>query len=240
MGRVITSLVENQRDKIAIVAGADIAKPKTPAPFPAYTSISLCEMPADVILDVSTAEAVPGVLEYAVKTGTNVIICTTGLSEHTTDQIKKASENVAVFKSANMSLGINLINSLLKQAAGLLYDEGFDIEIIEKHHSNKTDAPSGTALFLADTVNDALGNKLSYVYNRHDTREKRDRAELGIHSLRGGTLTGEHSVVFAGYNEVVELKHTAYSREIFAVGALKAVKFIAGKPPGLYDMDDLV
>jgi len=240
MGRVITSLVERQKDVVEIVAGVDVAKTKDPAPFPAYGDISDCDMPADVILDVSAAAAVPGVLDYAAKTGTNVIICTTGLSDEAEIKITEASESVAVFRSANMSLGISLINSLLKRAAPLLYEEGFDVEIIEKHHNRKLDAPSGTAAKLAETVNASLGGALNCVYERNSVRRRRDRSELGIHSLRGGTIVGEHSVVFAGRDEVIELSHTAYSREIFAVGALKAVKFLAGKPPGLYDMDDLM
>jgi len=240
MGRVITSLVDFQKDAVEIVAGIDIAKTADPAPFPAYSDIADCDMPADVILDVSTESAVPGVVGYAVRTGTNIIVCTTGLSEETDELIKKASGSVAVFKSANMSLGINYIKSLLKRAATLLYEEGFDIEIIEKHHNQKTDAPSGTALMLADAVNGALGGGLDYVYDRSAAREKRKRNELGIHSMRGGTVVGQHSVVFAGRDEVIELNHTAYSKEIFAIGALKAAKFLADKPPGLYTMDDVM
>ena len=239
MGRDIITLCDKQADAVEIVAGIDILKTKTSAPFPAYTNIFYCDMPADVILDVSTAEAVPNVLDYAARTKTNVIICTTGLDDLCVEKIKKTAETVAVFKSANMSLGINLINNLLKQAAALLYEEGFDIEIIEKHHNRKIDAPSGTAHLLADTVNSALNNKLKYVYERNSMREKRSIDHLGIHSLRGGTITGEHSVIFAGHNEVIELTHTAYSREIFAVGALKAARFLAGKPAGLYSMDDV-
>jgi len=243
MGSDIIALANKQADAVEIVAGVDIAlegaKTKIPVPFPAYTNIFNCDMPADVILDVSVAEAVPGVLNHAVKTRTNVIICTTGLNSEIIGQMNQAAEKVAVFKSANMSLGVNLINSLLKQAAALLYEEGFDIEIIEKHHNRKIDAPSGTALLLADTVNNALGNKLRYVYERNSVREKRSIDQIGIHSLRGGTITGEHSVIFAGLNEVIELTHVAYSREIFAVGALKAARFLAKKPPGLYSMEDV-
>ena len=240
MGRVITSLVDKRQDELEIVAGVDIAQSKYPAPFPTYLDISDCDMPADVIIDFSTAEAVSNVLSYAVKTNTNIVVCTTGLSADTEKKIVKSSEQVAVFKSANMSLGINLLNNLLKRAAGILYEEGFDVEIMEKHHKTKIDAPSGTALMLANTVNEALNNKLEFVYDRSPVRKKRGRNELGLHALRGGTIVGEHSVVFAGRDECLELTHAAYSKEVFAVGALKAAKFLKGKPPGLYCMDDIM
>ena len=240
MGRVVTSLAENQKGIVEIVAGVDIAKTKAPAPFPAFAKINDCDMPADVILDISTASVVPDVVDYALRTGINLIVGTTGLNAEANEKINAASEKIAVFKSANMSLGIALLNGILKKTAPLLYDEGFDIEIIEKHHNKKIDAPSGTALTLADTLNKSLGGALKYVFNRRDNHEKREREELGIHSMRGGTIVGQHSVVFAGRDEVIEINHTAYSKEIFAVGMFKAVKFLAGKEPGLYTMDDLV
>ena len=239
MGRVLTALAEGRKNSVEIVAGVDIAKPKNPAPFPVFKDISVCDMPADIILDVSAAKAVPGCLDYAVRTHTNVIVCTTGLDENTLEKLNEASKTVAVLRSANMSLGVSLLKNLVKRAAGLLYEEGFDIEIVEKHHINKTDAPSGTALMLADAANEAAGGGLKYIYDRNGNPGKRQPDELGIHSVRGGTIVGEHSVIFAGRDETIELSHTAYSREIFAIGALKAAKFLTGKPAGLYSMDDL-
>ena len=238
MGRVLTALAEG-KDSVEIVAGVDVAKPKNPAPFPVFKDISVCDMPADVILDVSTADAVPSCLDYAVRAHTNVIVCTTGLDDDVIEKLNEASKTVAVFRSANMSLGVSLLKNLVKRAAALLYEEGFDMEIVEKHHNNKTDAPSGTALMLAEAANEAAGGGLTYVYNRHGGPGKRQPGELGIHSVRGGTIVGEHSVIFAGRDETVELTHTAFSREIFAIGALKAAKFLTGKPSGLYTMDDL-
>ena len=240
MGRVITSLAEDRKNGVEIAAGIDIAEPKVPAPFPVYRDISLCDIPADAVLEVSYPLVVPAVVDYALKTRTNAVICTTGLNDEINAKIDKASESIAVFRSANMSLGIGLLGSLIKQAAALLYEEGFDIEIIEKHHNKKTDAPSGTALMLADTVNGALDNRLEYIYSRNAVREERGRERLGIHALRGGTIVGEHSVIFAGLDEVIEIKHSALSKNLFGVGMLKAARFIAGKPPGLYSMDDMM
>ena len=168
------------------------------------------------------------------------MICTTGMSAEVEAAIVKAAEKVAVLRSANMSLGVNLLSALLRRASRLLYDADFDIEITEKHHNQKIDAPSGTALLLADSVNAAMKGKMRYVHDRSQSHKKRDRDELGIHALRGGTIVGEHSVIFAGLDEVVEFTHIAHSRNVFATGALKSAQFLIGKPPGLYSMQDLI
>lgn len=237
MGRAICNLVANDPE-CEIVAGVDITTSN--AVFPTYININECDMPADAIIDFSTAKAVPEVLSYAVNKKLPIIICTTGLCEETLQQIEEASKVIPVFKSANMSLGINLIANLLKKAVGILDDNGFDVEIVERHHNQKLDAPSGTALLLADAMNEEMNNKYDYVYDRSQKREKRDRKEMGISAVRGGTIVGDHSVIFAGKDEVIEFNHSAYSKEVFAVGAVKAAKFIAGKPAGKYDMQDIM
>lgn len=237
MGKVICDIVNND-SKCEIVAGIDITTSN--AVFPTYININDCDMPADVIIDFSTATAVPEVLKYALEKKIPVVICTTGLSEETIKQMEEASKIIPVFKSANMSLGINLIASLLKKAVDILDNSDFDIEIVEKHHNQKIDAPSGTALLLADAINEKMGNKYNYVYDRSQKREKRSKKEIGLSAVRGGSIVGEHSVIFAGKDEVIEFKHSAYSKEVFAVGAVKAAKFVAGKPAGKYDMQDIM
>ena len=169
-----------------------------------------------------------------------VVLCTTGLSEEQLVAVQKASEQTAVLKSANMSVGINLLLKLLKDAAKVLAPAGYDMELVEKHHNQKVDAPSGTALALADSMNEALGQEYTYVYDRSQKREKRNTKEIGISAVRGGTIVGEHEVLFAGIDEVIEFKHTAYSRSVFGKGALEAAKFLAGKKPGMYDMSDVI
>ncbi len=237
MGKTVCDIVSKEPD-CEIVAGIDVVESN--ATFPVYTNVSECDMPADAIIDFSTASAVPEILNYAVSKKIPIVICTTGLSDETLKMAEEASKVIPVFRSANMSLGINLLASLLKKAVAMLDEANFDIEIIEKHHNQKLDAPSGTALLLADAMNETMGNKYNYVYDRSSVRQKRDRKELGIHAVRGGTIVGEHSVIFAGKDEVVEFKHTATSKEVFAVGAVKAAKFIAGKPAGKYDMQDVM
>ncbi|MBR1444027.1 MAG: 4-hydroxy-tetrahydrodipicolinate reductase [Firmicutes bacterium] len=237
MGRKICALVGKDSDA-EIVAGVDMMASN--ATFPTFTNIDECDMPADVIIDFSTATAVPGVINYAVRKKLPLILCTTGLSEETIKMAEDASKEIALFKSANMSLGINLIANMLKKVVGILDENGFDIEITERHHNQKIDAPSGTALLLADSINEASGNKFDYVYDRSQRREKRNRKEIGITAVRGGTIVGEHSVIFAGQDEVIEFKHNANSKDVFAVGAIKAAKFIVGKPAGKYDMQDIM
>ena len=237
MGRVVAEIVKND-PQCQVVAGID---PTTPAlDFPVFASPAECTVKGDVIIDFSTATAVPALLDFAAEKQIPVVLCTTALSNDTLAKMKETSEKVAVLKSANMSVGINLLLDLVQRAANILYDANFDIEIIEKHHNQKIDAPSGTAVALADAINEALDHQLHYVYDRSQKREKRERTEIGMHALRGGTIVGEHDVVFAGRDEVITLSHHAASREVFAVGAVKAAKFLAGKPAGLYSMKEVL
>lgn len=237
MGKVICELVEKDKE-CEIVAGIDINP--TNAPFPTFSDINDCDIEADVIIDFSTASAVSRLIDYCVYKNMPVVICTTGLDENVLEKIEDASSKIAIFKSANMSLGINLLANLLKKAVSILDENGFDIEIIEKHHNQKIDAPSGTALLLADAINDTMSDKFEYIYDRSNIREKRSNKEIGISAIRGGNIVGEHSVIFAGRDEVIEFKHSAYSKEVFAIGSLKAGKFLAGKPAGKYDMQSIM
>ena len=192
------------------------------------------------MIDFSNAGAVDELLDYCVKKSLPVVLCTTGLSDEQLKKIDECSEKIAVLKSANMSMGINLLLKLLKDAAKVLAPAGYDIELVEKHHNQKLDAPSGTALALADSINEAMGNEYEYVYDRSQVRKKRDAKEIGISAVRAGTIVGEHEVIFAGTDEVIEFKHTAYSRSVFAKGAVEAGKFLAGQPAGMYDMGDVI
>lgn len=197
-------------------------------------------MGVDVVIDFSNAGAVDELLDYCVKKSLPVVLCTTGLSDEQLKKVDECSEKIAVLKSANMSMGINLLLKLLKDAAKVLAPAGYDIELVEKHHNQKLDAPSGTALALADSINEAMGNEYEYVYDRSQVRKKRDAKEIGISAVRAGTIVGEHEVIFAGTDEVIEFKHTAYSRSVFAKGAVEAGKFLAGQPAGMYDMGDVI
>lgn len=235
MGRVIADTVR-KKDGFEIVCGFDI-KQDAASPFPVYSSPKEFSGRADVIIDFSHPSAFEGVLDYAVNTKTPVVFATTGLSEEQKNKMKAASEKTAVFYSANMSLGISVITALAKRAAEILGDD-FDIEIIEKHHHRKLDAPSGTALAIADELNEK--DDFEYVYDRHSVRKARSPKEIGIHSVRGGTIVGEHTVLFAGNDEVIEIKHSAASREIFATGAIAAAGFLKSKPAGMYSMKDIV
>ena len=238
MGQVITGLVEKDPDA-EIVAGSDIADSGRNT-YPVFTDMNACDTQADVIIDFSSAKAVDALLDYSVSRQIPVVVCTTGLSEEQMAKIEEASKKVAVLKSANMSLGINTLMKLLQDAAKVLAGAGFDIEVVEKHHRLKLDAPSGTALALADSVNEAMGNQYTYVYDRSQRRQQRDDKEIGISAVRGGTIVGEHEVIFAGPDEVIEFKHTAYSKTVFGKGAVEAAKFLAGKPAGRYDMSNVV
>ncbi|MBR0278033.1 MAG: 4-hydroxy-tetrahydrodipicolinate reductase [Clostridia bacterium] len=237
MGQVISKLI-SEADDMEIICGIDINN-NVKNTYPVYPSISDFEGQADVIIDFSHPSTLSSVLQYAQSKKTPAIIATTGLSAEQKDEIKNASQDVAMFFSANMSLGINLIIDLVSKAAKIL-EENFDIEIIEKHHNQKIDAPSGTALAIADAISASVKIEPEYTYDRHSVRKKRGKNEIGIHSLRGGTIVGEHAVIFAGQDEIIEIKHQATSKEIFAVGAVRAAKFIAGKKPGLYSMNDLI
>ncbi len=238
MGRVITNLVSQDND-IEIVAGVD-AYTGIDNEYPVFTSIKECTVKADVIIDFAVTSAIDDLLDYSVSTKTPVVICTTGLSAEQLDKVNEASKKVAVLRSANMSLGINTLMKLLKTATEVLANRGFDIEIVEKHHNQKVDAPSGTALALADCMNQVLDNQYDYTYDRSTVRQKRAKNEIGISAVRGGTIVGEHEVIFAGIDEVIEIKHTAYSKAIFAKGAIDAAKFLKGKEAGLYNMADVI
>ncbi len=238
MGQVITGITAAD-EEIEIVAGIDVVDNRE-NPYPVFTDISACDIKADVIVDFSTAAAVDKVLNYSVAAQTPIVLCTTGLSEEQLAEIQKCSKKVAVLKSANMSLGINTLMKLLKDAANVFSPAGYDVEIIEKHHNQKLDAPSGTALALADSINEARGGVYEYVYDRSSARKKREKKELGISAVRGGTIVGEHQVLFAGIDEVIEFKHTAYSKSVFAKGAVEAAKYLAGKPAGMYTMTDVI
>lgn len=238
MGRMITELVRNDADA-EIVAGVD-SYTGVANDYPVYDSIEKCDLDADVVIDFSNAGAVDALLDHCVEKKVPVVLCTTGLSEAQLAKVQEASGKTAILKSANMSMGINLLLKLLKDAAKVLGNAGYDIELVERHHNQKLDAPSGTALALADSVNEALNGEYHYVYDRSQVRQKRDEKEIGISAVRGGTIVGEHEVIFAGTDEVIEFKHSAYSRNVFAKGAVEAAKFLAGKEPGMYAMSDVI
>lgn len=239
MGKVVADLIRGD-PMCEMSAGIDVMEPKNTVTFPTFTDMFECDMPADVIIDFSTAVAIPKLVEYAVEKNTPVVICTTGLDEKTQSMINEASKKVAIFQSANMSIGINLLASVLKKISGSLYEDGFDIEIVEKHHHHKIDAPSGTAILLADAIQNSVEDELARTYDRTGVRKPRDKNEIGIHAVRGGTIVGEHTVIFAGKDEVIELNHIATSKEVFAAGAIKAAKFLSGKPFGIYDMKNVM
>lgn len=237
MGQVISKLVVGDK-QLKIAAGYDI-NDNIQNDYPVFTKLSDCTLDINVIIDFSNPAALNGILDYAVSNKIPLIVATTGLSNKHVNSLNNASKYIPVFFSANMSLAMNLLYDLVKRAAKIL-ENSFDIEIIEKHHNQKIDAPSGTALAIADALNTALKQKHGYVYDRHSKRKKRNKNEIGIHAVRGGTIAGDHSVIFAGNDEILEIKHTAMSKEIFAVGALRAAKFILGKHPGLYSMENLI
>jgi len=238
MGQVISRLV-TQDNTAEIVAGIDVFDTIN-NPYPVFNFPKECDIDADVIIDFSTASAIDSLLEYVMAKKIPLILCTTGLSEEQMSKVKEYSKKTSIFHSANMSLGVNLLIGLAKRATEILSDSNFDIEIIEKHHNQKIDAPSGTALAIADSINETLNNEYSYKYDRSAEKVKRPKKEIGIHAFRGGTIVGEHSIIFAGQDEIIELKHNALSKEIFAVGSIKAAKFIVGKPIGLYTMENLI
>ena len=238
MGRVITNLVEKD-ENVEIVAGVDVFQ-KIDNEYPVFSSINECNVEADVIIDFANVSAVDDLLEYSRNKKVPVVLCTTGLSKEQVKKIDEVAKEVAIVYSANMSLGINTLFKILSSISSLLSDAGFDIEIVEKHHNQKLDAPSGTALALADVINKELNGELEYVYNRSDVRQKRGKKELGISAVRGGTIVGEHEIIFAGEEEVIEIKHTAYSRNVFAKGAIEAAKFLKNKEPKKYTMRDVV
>jgi len=238
MGQVISGLIAADSE-VELVAGVD-ARDDGHNPYPVFTDIDSCDVEADCLIDFSAAPAVDKMLDYCVSKQLPCVLCTTGLSEEQLQKVKEASGKVAILKSANMSLGINLLMKLLKEAAGILAPAGFDMEIVEKHHNLKVDAPSGTALALADSINEEFDKEYEYVYDRSSRRETRPRKEIGISAVRGGTIVGDHDVIFAGADEVITFSHTAYSKAVFGKGAVQAAKFLAGKPSGMYDMSDVI
>lgn len=238
MGQVITGLCKEDSE-VEIVAGIDVSD-HIRNEYPVYGSLWDCKEEADVIVDFASAKAADALLDYSVEKKIPVVVCTTGLSEEQLQKVEEASKEVAVLKSANMSLGINTLMELLRKAAAVLAPAGFDMEIVEKHHNQKVDAPSGTALALADTLQEALEETYEYKYDRSKERKKREKNEIGISAVRGGNIVGEHEVIFAGVDEVIEFKHTAYSKAIFGKGAVEAAKFLKGKGAGFYDMSDVI
>ena len=237
MGQMLSELISKD-EEMKVVAGIEPSG-EAKNDYPVYKSFDELKETADVIIDFSTASAIDSLLDYCEKTHTPLVLCSTGLSEAQLDRVERLAKVSAVLVSANMSLGINMLLKLLKNVTKTLYGNGFDIEIVEKHHNQKLDAPSGTALALADVMKDELDD-ISYNLDRSKVRKKRERNEIGISAVRGGTIVGEHEVIFAGTDEVIEIKHTAYSRAIFAKGAMSAAKFLSGKSAGKYSMSDVI
>ena len=237
MGKAIANLCCNNPD-YKIVAGGDIIENKN-YDFPVYTSLSECTEDFVVIIDFSNAKAVPTILEFALSRKKPFICCTTALSDDTVSAILSASEKIAVFKSANMSLGINMMVELCKQATRILYPE-FDIEIVEAHHNRKLDAPSGTAMMIASAIDQEISDNVEYVYDRHSVNKARSKNEIGISSIRGGNIVGEHSAMFISDEEILTISHSAQTRDVFAKGALTAAKFMAGKEKGYFTMSDVI
>lgn len=237
MGQMLSELISKD-EEMKVVAGIEPSG-EAKNDYPVYKSFDELKETADVIIDFSTASAIDGLLDYCEKTHTQLVLCSTGLSEAQLGRVERLAKVSAVLVSANMSLGINVLLKLLKNVTKTLYENGFDIEIVEKHHNQKLDAPSGTALALADVMKDELDD-ISYNLDRSKVRKKRERNEIGISAVRGGTIVGEHEVIFAGTDEVIEIKHTAYSRAIFAKGAMSAAKFLSGKSAGKYSMSDVI
>ena len=237
MGRAVAAAVSEREDCI-IRAGIDL-KTDAYADFNIYQNFSELPEKPDVIIDFSNPAALDNLLNYCLVNGVPCVLATTGYSEEQIAQIKKASESIPVFFSFNMSLGINLLVQLAKKATSILGNQ-FDIEIVEKHHNQKLDAPSGTALMLADAINSSLDNQYHYVYDRHSRRQKREKSEIGLHAIRGGTIVGEHDIIFAGHDEVITLSHSAASKEVFAVGAVNAAVFLKNQKSGMFDMSALM
>ncbi len=238
MGRMITSIVEED-PHAEIVAGVDINM-SVDNSYPVYRTLSEVKETAEVIVDFGNASAVDTLLEYCLAKHIGVVLCTTGLSDEQLAKVEEVSKEVPVLKSANMSLGINLIMKILQENAAVLEEAGFDIEIVERHHRNKVDAPSGTALALADAVNEGCTKDYEYVFDRSTRRMKRPDEEIGISAVRGGSIVGDHDVIFAGQDEVITFSHTAYSRALFGKGAVQAAKFLKDCKPGYYSMADVI
>ncbi len=237
MGKVISSCVEDLAD-CTIVAGID-RNTDIQGNYPVFPQPGMCAVAGDVIIDFSHPSATGPLLDYALAAKTPVVVATTGLGEQQIAKVHEAAKKIPVFFTANMSLGVNLLAHLCKRVAAVLGAQ-FDVEIVERHHNQKVDAPSGTALMLADAVSSALPYEAQYVFDRQSVRKKRDKTEIGIHAVRGGTIVGDHEVIFAGRDEIITLSHSAHSKDVFAMGAINAALFLKGKRPGLYSMDDMV
>ena len=238
MGRAISVIAEEDKDA-TIVAGVDPTGVQY-FDYPVFTSLAECDVDVDVVIDFSIPKILDELLDFCETKSVPAVLCTTGYDAEQINQINEASKKLTLLRSANMSLGVNTLFDLVAKAAKVLASEGFDVEIVEKHHNQKLDAPSGTALALADSVNDAMDHQYEYIYDRSQRREKRDKKELGISAVRGGTIVGEHDVIFAGTDEVVTISHTAYSKNVFAKGAVSAAKYLPGKPAGLYTMKEVI
>ena len=238
MGQVISNLV-NDDPNAEMVAGIDMFDNRENG-YPVFTNINDCNIEADAMIDFSSFKAADSVLAYCKEKKLPLVLCTTGLTDEQLADMHATSKDVAILKSANMSLGINTLLKLIQDAAKVLATAGFDMEVVEKHHKLKCDAPSGTALALADSLNEAMDQQYHYVYDRSQVHEPRDDKEIGLSAVRGGTIVGEHDVIFAGPDEVITFSHTAYSKSVFGKGAVEAAKFLAGKPAGMYDMADVI
>ena len=238
MGQVITDLVREDEGAV-IVAGLDCIDNRDNG-YPVYSTLEECDIEADVLIDFSSVHGLEDMLTVAIQRKLPVVLCTTGLSKEQLQLVDETSKQIPILRSANMSMGVNTMMKVLKAVSKVLADADFDIEIVERHHNQKVDAPSGTALALADVINEALNEKYEYIYDRSQVREKRKTKEIGISAVRGGTIVGEHEVIFAGLDEVIELKHTAYSKAIFAKGAIQAAKFLQSQKPGMYDMSQVI
>lgn len=238
MGRVIGCMTRHS-DKYKIVAGGDIIQPEESLGFPVYTGLNECEEDFDAIIDFSNAKAVPSIIEFAVSKKKPLVLCTTGLDDETLRMFFDAAKVIPVFKSANMSYGMNVLFELVKQATRILYPD-YEIEIVEAHHHRKLDAPSGTAMMIADIINEETDNQLEYVYDRHSEMKARGHKELGISAIRGGNIVGEHEVMFIGEEEILKISHSAQKRDVFGRGALTAAEFLVNKPAGCYSMQDVV
>ena len=238
MGQVISGIIEESESPV-MAAGIDF-KDDGHNPYPVFKNLEDCNVDVDVIIDFSSSKATDRLLSYVAEKQIPLVLCTTGLSEEQLKKVEETSKKTAILRSANMSLGVNVLLKLVNTAAKVLADADFDIDIVEKHHKLKVDAPSGTALALADAVNEALHNEYEYVYDRSQRRIRRPKKEIGISAVRGGTIVGQHDVIFAGQDEVIEFHHTAYSKAIFGKGAVSAAIYLAGKPAGMYDMSDVI
>lgn len=238
MGQVISDIIEDTEGAV-MAAGVD-RKDDGHNAYPVFTTLEEVNVDVDVIIDFSSSVAVDGLLDYVADKKIPLVLCTTGLSDEQLAKVNEVSKSVAILRSANMSLGINTLFKVLKSMTKTLADAGYDIDIVEKHHRRKLDAPSGTAIALAEAINEPLDGAYDFVYDRSQRREQRPKEEIGLSAVRGGTIVGEHEIIFAGQDEVIELKHTAYSRSIFGKGAVSAAMFLAGQPAGMYNMSHVI